>query len=507
MRAPLFGGRAGRILGHGMSAMATAPKALQLVPQAAELPFDVLRSKLRVPKPRPGSIWRTALVNRLRATRSSDVVTLVAPAGYGKTTVLAQWASRDSRRFAWMSLDERDDDPALLLRHLAAALNELEPLAPRVLEALADPGDSVWTSAVPRITDALESFAPCVIVLDNASLLRSKAAAQLVVALADHLPAESTLVLAGRAEPALGLAALRAEGRLVELGPDLLALNPREAEQLVRATGLLLTDGDVEVLLDRGAGWPAGLYLAALDDRFLGDYLRTSCLEGVGTATMEFLLHTSVLEKLSGPLCDAVLGRTRSGLELASLHRRGLLVFPVDRRREWYRYHPLFRDLLRHELDQREPAAASELLIRAADWFEAEGETEAAVAALAAVGQPERAARLIVGAAECADPARVERWLGLVDPGTSPELAALAALLHSGSDGAAAPQVDGRPDLTAAELRLLPMLATHFSFREIGDRLYLSRHTVKTQAISTYRKLAVSSRSEAVEAAIAFGLI
>ena len=434
---------------------------------------------------------------------------MVAPAGYGKTTVLAQWASRDGRRFAWLSLDERDDDPVVLLRHLAAALNELELLASGVLQAVADPGDSVWTSAVPRVTDALESFSPCVIVLDNATLLHSKGAAELVIALADHLPAASTLVLAGRVEPRLPLAAMRAEGRLVELGPELLGLTRREAEQLVRATGLELPADELEKLLDRGAGWPAGLYLGALamsesggsgfggDDRYLSEYFRTSCLEGVSRSTMEFLLSTSVVEKLSGPLCDAVLGRTRSGLELAALHRRGLFLFPIDRRREWYRYHPLFRDLLRRELDEREPGAARVLQLGAADWFEAAGDADAAIAAAAAAGCADRVAELILAAAPRAldngDFACVERWLEQVSEPASPEVAAVAARVHAARDGAAETgSCCAAAAFTAAELRLLPLLATHFSFPEIGDRLYLSRHTVKTQAISTYRKLGVS---------------
>jgi LuxR family maltose regulon positive regulatory protein len=503
--------------------MATASTPLHLVPQPPGLPFDVLRSKLRVPEPRPGSVWRTALVNRLRATRSSPLVTLVAPAGYGKTTVLAQWANRDDRQVAWLSLDERDDEPVVLLRHLAAALDELEPVGPEVLQALAEPGESVWTSAVPRLTDALESLRPCAIVLDNASLVHSKSSVDLLAALVDHLPPGSTLLLAGRAEPRLPLAALRAAGRLLELGPIQLGMTEREAEQLVRATGLELTPQELETLLLQGAGWPAGLYLGALaidesgdsyfggDDRYLSDYFRTSCLQGLSRATLEFLRRTSVLEKLSGPLCDAVLSRTRSTTELAALHRRGLFLLPIDRRREWYRYHPLFRDLLRRELDEHEPGAACELRLRAADWFETAGDIESAVAAATAAGQTQRAARLIVSAGPQAGAGCVERWLEHLpelELDANPELAAVVAQVQDTRGRALeAESRSAAAALTSAELRLLPMLATHFSFREIGDRLYLSRHTVKTQAISTYRKLGVSSRSAAVETATVLGLI
>ena len=412
----------------------------------------MLGAKLRVPLARPGSISRNALVNRLRAARGGSVVTVVAPAGYGKTTTLTQWADRDDRDFAWVSLDERDNDPLTLLRHLAAALDGLESLPPAVLDALTTPGESVWTSAVPRLTAALESLGPrCVIVLDNASVLRSAPVADVLMAIVDHLPKSSALALAGRSAPPLPLGTLRAEGRLLEIDRDLLALSRREAQQLLRTTGTALLPHELEPLVARSEGWAAGLFLGMLalddgagadlsgDDRYLSDYFRTSCLRGLDEPQLAFLRRTSVLDTLSGALCDALLEHTGSAGELEAFEREGLFVIPLDRRREAYRYHPLFRDFLARELREHEPDAPHRLNMRASEWLEFVGDLEGAIAPSAAAGDAERTVRLIaaVGASalDRGDLPLVERWTALV-PG-SPELDAhpavsvAAALAHA----------------------------------------------------------------------------
>src|SRR5262249_23619743 len=162
--------------------------------------------------------------------------------------------------FAWLSLDEHDDDPVVLLRHLAAALNQIEELPPAVREALQDSHESLWTSALPRLTEALQVFrSRCAIVLDNASLLRSTAAADILSGVAEDMPAGWVLAVSGRAPPGLPLGTLRAEGRLLELGPDLLALPHREAEQLVRAVAPDLAPAEADAVLARCDGWGAGL--------------------------------------------------------------------------------------------------------------------------------------------------------------------------------------------------------------------------------------------------------
>ena len=249
---------------HGSSRNAAIrPAGLTAVESLRPERFAVSESKLRVPSLRPGLVSRTGLVNRLRAARSVRLATLVAPAGYGKTTLLAQWAARDERPFVWLSLDARDNDPFLLLRHLAAAFDRIEPIDPDVLDALAGADSSVWVDAVPRLATAVSSRrAPFVAVLDDADTIRRGDSADLLAALAEHVPAGSMLVVAGRSAPALPIARLRAAGGLLELGTEDLALSRRDSLLLVRAAGLELDDERASDLATRSEGWAAGLYLA-----------------------------------------------------------------------------------------------------------------------------------------------------------------------------------------------------------------------------------------------------
>jgi LuxR family maltose regulon positive regulatory protein len=229
----------------------SAQEALKRSPAA---PFDVVESKIHVPSLRSGTVSRTALVNRLRAT-AEPIAILTAPAGYGKTTVLAQWAVRDTRPFAWISVDDRDNDPIVLLRHVALALHGIEPLAPSVLETLAAPGTSIWTSAVPRLGSAFAEFDQAVVlVLDDTHLLRSREGLDAVLTIAQHGSEGSLLVLAGRTSPKLPIAALRGRGQLSEIGVDRLALSPNEAQLLLRATSADLSLATVAGLVERCGG-------------------------------------------------------------------------------------------------------------------------------------------------------------------------------------------------------------------------------------------------------------
>src|SRR5262249_41006012 len=250
---------------HLAEAAPQAPAVRRRVRRAALLPFEVAESKLRVPVLRSGTVSRTGLVNRLRARRDFSVATIVAPAGYGKTTLLAQWAARDPRPFAWISIDERDDDPIVLLRQLAAALHAIRPLHGSVIDALSSSDRSIWEAAVPRLGAALSTFKErVVIVVDDAHLLRSRESSEALAAVADHLAAGSVLVLAGRSSPALPIAALRATGRLFEIGITQLALTPREGHLVLRSTGADLSLAESTELVKHCEGWPAGLSLAAL---------------------------------------------------------------------------------------------------------------------------------------------------------------------------------------------------------------------------------------------------
>jgi LuxR family transcriptional regulator, maltose regulon positive regulatory protein len=405
--------------------------------RAAPAPaLDIAESKIRVPPLRPGLVSRTALVNRLRANGASPVVAITAPGGYGKTTLLAQWAARDARPFAWISVDSRDADPIVLLRHLAGAMHAIRPLEAQVLEALADPGRSMWTSALPRLGSALSSFPePLVIVLDDAHLLRAPESLEAVGVLSDHLPAGAALVLAGRHTPKLSIAVLRAEGRLFELGAEQLALTPREGQVFLRALGLDLPFADVTSLVRDCEGWPAAVYLAALTlrdgenrvrrggeplrldgrDANLAAYIRSEYLSHLRPGALRFLRRTAILEQLCGGLCDAVLEDRGSGRELEKIERSNLFLVPLDRQRVWYRYHRLFRDVLRRELAEREPKLIPLLHRRAAQWYEAHGDPESALEHARAAGDLDRVARILTTIAQpmynSGHVATVERWL------------------------------------------------------------------------------------------------
>jgi LuxR family transcriptional regulator, maltose regulon positive regulatory protein len=439
-----------------------------LVP--APLPFEVLEAKIRVPPVRPGTVSRTALVNRLRANTSLPVLTLTAPVGYGKTTLLAQWAARDARPLAWVAVDERDEDPVVLLRHVAAALHSLAPLHESVLESLTTPGESVWTTLLPRLGSALADLDAVVLVLDDAHLLRSPDSLDAIAALIDHLPDGAVLALAGRAEPRLPIAALRVEGRLLELGVDELALTPRETQQLVHAAGASVTLEDVHALVQHSEGWPAALYLAALAlrerkaagdderidlagiDRTLTDYLRSEYLLRLGPKALRFLRRTAVLDEMCGALCDAVLATTGSARDLDSIDRANLFVVPLDRQRIWYRYHRLFRELLLRELEEHEPDLIGVLHRRAADWYEARGEAESALEHARAAGDLGRVARIVTAIAPSVyhngRVSTVERWLSDFDEAALARYPAVA--LH----GAWIHALRGRPDDAGRCLRV-----------------------------------------------------
>ena len=203
--------------------------------RAARPGFDLMTSKLRRPAARPGTIPRSSLIGRLAADGSPPIVSVVAPSGYGKTTLLAQWAARDGQAFAWVSLDDRDNDPKVLLSYVAAALDAVQPVGDLVFEALASNTSSVPGTVVPRLGSAFWSMtAPVVLVLDDAHLLWNTECRDALSVLADHVPPGSRLVLAGRDTPPLRIARLRVEGRILEIGPAELSLSRQEAASLLQ---------------------------------------------------------------------------------------------------------------------------------------------------------------------------------------------------------------------------------------------------------------------------------
>src|SRR5207344_984200 len=220
--------------------------------------FDLVASKLRHPLIRPGAVSRSSLIERVARGDPRPIVSVVAPAGYGKTTLLSQWAERSGQAFAWVSVDEADNDPKVLLTYVAEALDAVEPIDERVFDALASAGSSVPGSVVPRLGSAFSSMSsPVVLVLDDVHMLHNSECRAALSVLAGHVPGGSRLVLAGRAEPPLRIARLRAEGRLLEVGPGDLSFTWQEASWLLRNADLTLGEDDVAELHRRTEGWPA----------------------------------------------------------------------------------------------------------------------------------------------------------------------------------------------------------------------------------------------------------
>ena len=424
--------------------------------------FDLVASKLRRPLIRPGAVCRPSLIERLAGGAPHPVVSVVAPSGYGKTTLLAQWAKRNGQSFAWVSVDEGDNDPKVLLSYVAEALGAVEPIDERVFDALAYRGSSVPGSVVRRLGAAFAAMSsPVVLVLDDVHVLRDREGRAALSVLADHVPSGSRLVFSGRAGPPLRIARLRAEGKITEIGRDDLSLTAGEASSLLRNAGLTLGEQDVAALHQRTEGWPAGLYLAALylreggplasaavsfggDDRLVSEYMESEFLGRISRRQRAFLTRTAVLERMCGPLCDAVLGQAGSAAVLADLERSNLLLVPLDRRGEWYRYHHLFRDMLLAELHRLEPGLMPVLYRRAAQWHEDNGARGEALEYWMKAGDVGATARL---AAALTLPtfmrgraATVERWFGwLEEHGAMEDHTAVAVL------AAMAPAMTGRP--------------------------------------------------------------
>jgi LuxR family maltose regulon positive regulatory protein len=365
-------------------------------------------------------VWRTALVNRLRAARSLPVVSIVAPPGYGKTTLLAQWSDRDGRPFVGVTLE-----PGLDATAVSARMEDALPTDP--------------TAAV--------------VAVDDIHLLTADAA-RVVEAIVPRLPAGSTLAVAGRRQALSGIPRLRAAGALLELGVEDLALTRRESRSLLYAAGVALSDAELDELLAITEGWPAGIRLGALsrhrltgadaagddlEERALAALLRPEGIAELGPEELEFLRRTSFLDRLSGPLCDAVLERQDSARMLESLAAAGLFLFVLDRRGEWFRYHTSFAGRLRDELETLDRKLLPVLARRAADWFERNGDSERALQYASIAGDADHLAQVLARVASPLHNSGRERalagWLSrfedLAGLDDYPQVATLAARLHA----------------------------------------------------------------------------
>jgi LuxR family maltose regulon positive regulatory protein len=392
----------------------------------------LLDAKLAIPEFRPGGVSRAELIE---AARASDrrVIGVSAPAGYGKSTLLAQWARTESRPVGWVSLDRLDDDPAALLTLLATVHARISSSTPDLVTYLGGSlGESVLGRAAPRLASAFRTSPfPFVLMLDDLHELRSPDCHDVLGVVIAGIPPGSQLVAASRSEQP-HLPQLRVTGDTWEIGASDLAFDAVGAEQIFSEAHVNLTREQAVVVTDRTEGWPAGLYLAALiarqsdgevstvsgDDRYLADYLYRESLMYLSDETQRFLRRTAVLDHLCGSLCDAILGDAGASEQLRDLEATNMFLIPLDRRREWYRYHALFREFLLAELDRVEPDIVMKLHLLAADWYEANGSSVTALEHLLHTAERDRSVRLMAELTlpmyQAGQISTVQRWLSTV---------------------------------------------------------------------------------------------
>jgi LuxR family transcriptional regulator, maltose regulon positive regulatory protein len=377
----------------------------------------LVATKLHVPEARRGLVPRRGLVETLVGATSRKLVLVCAPAGWGKTVLLSEWAAStdEDRPFAWVSLDPGDSDPVRFWRYVIGALGVVEAgLGEASLAALASAGaDLVDIVVSPLINDLASYSRPLVLVLDDYHLIHSEPVHAALGFLLRHLPRNVQLAIASRADPPLPLASLRAGDEITEIRAAALGFNEAEAQAFLNdSLGLGLDADEVGLLRNRTEGWAAGLQLAALSlrahdgdrsayvqtfagaDRHIGDYLHELLAEQP-EALRDFLLRTAILERMCAPLCNALTDRTDADASLRQIERSNLFLVALDPQHEWYRYHHLFRDLLRRELVRSSPDVVAELHRRASGWHREHGDPDEAIAHAIAAGGLEDAAELI----------------------------------------------------------------------------------------------------------------
>ena len=397
----------------------------------------LLATKLHMPGPQPGLVPRPRLLARLDEGLARGLVLVCAPAGYGKTILLADWARRGGQPVAWLSLDAGDNDPARFWRHAVAALDRARPgIGDRVAPLLGPPAPSSFQGLVTALINELAGEEEALLVLDDYHVIGSAQVHESLAFLVEHRPAGIGVVLASRSDPPLGLARLRARGQLTEIREAELRFTPAEASELFQHAASALPDASVAALAARTEGWAAGLQLAALSlrghedaaafvaaftgsHRYVLDYLAEEVLEQQDSRLRTFLRETSVLERLSGPLCNAVTGREGSQALLEEAERAGLFLLPLDEVRGWWRYHHLFADLLRARLQAEQPGRVPKMHRNAAAWYSEHGMADDAIGHAAAAGEMLWAARIIEQHFDMVynirgEAATIHRWLSVL---------------------------------------------------------------------------------------------
>lgn len=454
------------------------------------------------PRLADGVVGRPALVSRLLAARGGDLVTITAPAGYGKTTVATLWAAADRRPFAWMRIDHLDADPAHLLLHIAAAVDTVSGLDPEALRYLRGPGRPALTHALPTLIRALETCGPLVVLLDDLQELTASAAVDALRAFIDAAPPTLTIVALGRGAPPVDLGRRRLQRMLIELDSGYLKFSRAEALAVLDAVGAGVPVEVASSIVDRCEGWPAGVVLAAMALRdgadagnftgrtdLIADYLVEEVLARLDDDTTTFLLESAVLERFSADQLDAVLQRQDSAQMLTDLAKSGnMFLISLDADRIWYRYHRLFRELLRDRLRSRDPAGFRTIAGRAAELLRGNGDVDGALTQALAAGDRALAAALVVrDAVQLGFDGRggvLARRVGLLDEQTVAEFpdAAIArawfgvttgdgeliqrSLLQAGRSDRGQPLSDGTPSVKVAVALVSSLVGVH-GIREV----------------------------------------
>ncbi len=478
------------------------------------MPTPILTAKFYIPAPRTDLVSRSRLVRRLSEGLANPLILISAPAGFGKTTLITEWhyslAGQDFP-LAWLSLEAEDNDPIRFLTCFAAAL---EPVRPGILTEV----ETVLQAARPKVVLATlihclssvpNSFA---LVLEDYHSITASAIHDAVAYLISHMPSQMRLIISSRIDPPLPLSRLRVRGDLTEIRADDLRFTHEETNAyLNHVMGLALSAEDVDELETRTEGWIAGLKLAALSmqsdpdadlpafvsefagsHHYIADYLVEEVLNGQSEQVRNFLLQTSVLSCLCGPLCDAVARQGNGQAMLEQLDQENLFVVRLDDNREWFRYHHLFADLLRHRLNRVYPGLQTELHRRAVEWYEQSEMMDCAVEEALDAEEFELAAgvieRIYPTVVESGQTETLSRWLQALPDSVLRARPRLIAFLPSRPGGI----------LTPRELEVLQLIGKGASNREIAQTLVVSTGTVKKHLNNIFAKLEAQNRTQAV---------